>query len=284
MERHELTPLIEALLFAAEQPLTVAVLTRAVDDDTVTRAEVKIVLDTLAESYEHQNRGFQLLRFGNTYQAVSNERFAPWVENLLKTRRKMRLSRAALETAAVIAYKQPISRVEVERVRGVDAGGVINTLLERDLVMIKGRDPGPGRPLLYGSTQTFLEYFSLSNLSDLPRLDELADLAGVDRDVWNDQERARFEKHGVDLETVPTPDTVLARGEEEAARPEGTDETVTQNPEVTDDAGTQAVAGGEPVVEPVDENAAVLSPDSDEAGPLDHEVEEPDAAQRSEPA
>jgi len=153
MERHDLTPLVEALLFAADQPLTVNALLKAIDDDGVERADVKAVLDILAESYAHQQRGFELVRLGKGYQTVTRPRYAPWIENLLKTRRKARLSRAALETVAVIAYKQPISRIGVERVRGVDVGGVLTTLMERGLIMIKGRDPGPGRPLLYGTTE-----------------------------------------------------------------------------------------------------------------------------------
>jgi segregation and condensation protein B len=214
MERHDLYALVEALLFSAEDPVTPQALLKAVDDPDVTSADLRAVLDSLQETYAAGSRGVQLLKLGSGWQIVTRERFAPWIENLLKTRRKARLSRAALETVAVIAYKQPISRVDVERIRGVDVGGVVNTLLERGLVMVKGRDPGPGRPLLYGTTQTFLEHFGLSSLTDLPRLEELADLAGVTRLEWDEKERERFEKFGVDLESVPTPPSLLHPEEE----------------------------------------------------------------------
>ncbi len=207
MERHELTPLLEALLFASDQPLTVNAMVKAVDDERAQAAEVRAALEALVETYDFQERGFRLVRLGSGYQVVTRERYAPWVEAMVSGKRKARLSRAALETAAVIAYKQPITRLDIERIRGVDAGAVLNTLLERSLIMIKGRDPGPGRPLLYGTTQEFLNHFGLSRLTDLPRLDEIAALAKAEAPpAWDDTERARFEKFGVDAESVPYPE------------------------------------------------------------------------------
>lgn len=205
MQPHELAPLVEALLFVADQPLTVAALVKTIDEEGVGPIEVRRVLDGLAAHYDTQPRGFKLVRLGSGYQVVTRERYAPWVKEMLAGRQKARLSRAALETAAVVAYKQPITRLEVERIRGVDAGGVLNTLLERNLVMIKGRDPGPGRPLLYGTTQSFLDYFGLAKLGDLPRMEEIAALARAESGVdWNEDELARFERHGVE---APAPES-----------------------------------------------------------------------------
>jgi segregation and condensation protein B len=204
MQPDELTPLVEALLFVSDQPLTVPALTKAVGDQGVTSDEVRKVLELLGEGYDAQPRGFKLVKLGSGYQVVTRERYAPWVKSLLAGKQKARLSRAALETAAVIAYKQPITRIGIERIRGVDAGGVLNTLLERALIMIKGRDPGPGRPLLYGTTQTFLDYFGLSKLGDLPRMDEIAALARAEgRDEWTQDERIRLERHGVSPDDNP---------------------------------------------------------------------------------
>ncbi len=215
MEPHELSPLVEALLFAAAEPMTVNAVVKAVDDEGTGVPEVRAVLDALTDHYEVQPRGFKLVKLGTGYQIVTRERYAPWVEAMVAGKRKTRLSRPALETAAVIAYKQPITRLDVERIRGVDAGAVLNTLLERSLIMIKGRDPGPGRPLLYGTTQQFLDYFGLAKLSDLPRLDEIAALARTEAPgIWDDSERARFEKHGVEPDSVPLP------GGEEGPDPE----------------------------------------------------------------
>ena len=205
MEAHELGPLLEALLFVAAEPLTAGALLRTIDDGNLTAQDVRNALDRLADEYDAQGRGFQLLQLGGGYQIVTREIHAPWVKTFLAGRQKARLSRAALETIAVIAYKQPITRLEIERVRGVDAGGVLSTLLERGLIQIKGRDPGPGRPLLYGTTQPFLDYFGLSRLGDLPNMDEIAALARTESLSWTDDERERMEKEGVEPETMPPP-------------------------------------------------------------------------------
>jgi segregation and condensation protein B len=219
METEALTPLIEALLFASADPLTVGQIVKMVDEEDVTAAEVKAVLDALLEAYENPPRGFQLVKLGQGYQILTRERYAPWVERLAAGRRGMRLSRAALETAAVIGYKQPITRHEIERIRGVDVGAVLQTLLERNLIMIKGRDNGPGRPLLYGTTQEFLEYFGLARLNDLPQLDEIAALAREKGGAsWTDDERNRFVRHGVEPDSVPSPwDEATGEGDVPAA-------------------------------------------------------------------
>lgn len=240
MEPHDLVPLVEALLFAADEPMTVRALTRAVGEEGVTGIEVKRALEALAAAYDFQERGFRLVRLGNGYQVLTRDRYAPWVEAMVAGKRRSRLSRAALETAAVIAYKQPITRLEIERIRGVDAGGVLHTLMERNLIMIKGRDPGPGRPLLYGTTQAFLDYFGLSSLSELPALDEIAALAqGAERSSWDETERARFEKHGVEPEEIPPPG-----GEEDSA--EADEGMETDDREEADTTPEEAPASTEP--------------------------------------
>jgi len=250
MEPHDLTPLVEALLFASDRPLTPAAIAKTIEDDSVTAADVRGVLDALTENTEVQVRGWKLVRFGNAWQILTHERFAPWVQTLVAGRREVRLSRAALETVAVIAYKQPITRLGIERIRGVDAGGVLNTLLERNLIMIKGRDPGLGRPLLYGTTQAFLDYFGLEKVSDLPRLDEIAALARRDEEAWWDEkERERIEKHGLAPE-----DLSPVEGEEEAEEAERAGESVAAGAEEAepsaDAAGEEAADPGESPREP----------------------------------
>jgi segregation and condensation protein B len=205
MEPRELGPLLEALLFVAAEPLSAGTLLRTLNDGNLTAQDVRNALDRLAEEYDAQGRGFQLVQLGGGYQIVTREVYAPWIKTFLAARQKVRLSRAALETIAVIAYKQPITRLEIERVRGVDAGGVLSTLLERGLVQIKGRDPGPGRPLLYGTTQSFLDYFGLTRLTDLPNMDEIAALARAETLAWTEDERDRMEKQGVEPDTMPPP-------------------------------------------------------------------------------
>lgn len=191
-------PIVEALLFATAEPLTLGALKKLL---TGAPAEaIKGALNELRDELDGGGRGITLLEVAGGWMIVTRDLCAPWVEKMLKGKRRVRLSRAALETVAVVAYRQPISRMEVERIRGVDCGGVLATLVERDLVMIKGRDSGPGKPLLYGTTQDFLNYFGLNRLGELPRLDEISTLAARNPS-WTENERARFEKAG--LEDVP---------------------------------------------------------------------------------
>lgn len=253
MQIHELTPLVESLLFVADQPLSVNALVRAVGEDGVTALEVRRSLEALTQTYESQRRGFHLVKLGNGYQIVTRPEFEPWVRGMLAGKQKARLSRAALETVAVVAYKQPITRLDVEGIRGVDVGGVLNTLLERGLIMIRGRDNGPGRPLLYGTTQGFLDYFGLSKLTDLPRMDEIAALAKAETaSIWDDTELARFEKHGVDPaaeeeaedpeaagEEADAPDDVQASGEASSE-----EESPAEEPEEGEREEFQQVASG----------------------------------------
>ena len=214
MERHEKAPLIEALLFACDEPLTIAAIRKVADD--LSPAELKEIMDGLRTEYDEGSRGISLLEVAGGYVLVTRETWAPWVEKLMKGKRKVRLSRAALETVAVVAYKQAITRGEIERIRGVDAGGVLATLLERDLIMIKGRDSGPGKPLLYGTTQEFLNYFGLNKVSDLPRLDEISALAAKNP-AWSDAEKARFERAGIQpIDFDGNQPEILALGEAEA--------------------------------------------------------------------
>jgi segregation and condensation protein B len=256
MEPNELTPLVEALLFAAQEPLSVNVLVKAVGDDGVAAAHVKDVLESLVAAYDAENRGFKLIRLGAGYQVVTRARFEPWVRSLLAGKQRARLSRAALETVAVIAYKQPITRLDIEGIRGVDVGGVLNTLLERGIIMIKGRDPGPGRPLLYGTTSAFLDYFGIAKLSDLPKMEEIAALAAAERgSEWDETERARFEKVGVDPDADFDEETAGdepagdadAFGEAEAAGDAGSADR-NEDREVFQEVATDFAAGvgGEP--------------------------------------
>ena len=175
MERTELKAILEALLFAADSPLPLELLAETTDREP---AELGEALSELKAEYSAQGRGVSLEEMAGGWLFVSREQFAPYVAKMLRGKKKMRLSRAALEALAIIAYKQPVTRVEVEAIRGVDSGGVLHTLLERDLVTIRGRSKVVGRPLLYGTTGEFLSYFGLRDLAELPRVEELKALVG----------------------------------------------------------------------------------------------------------
>ncbi len=171
-----LTAILESLLFAAAAPVPVAALVEALDGPG--RAEVGRALQRLAERYERDGAGLRLVQVAGGWQLRTPAEHGPWVRRLLRER-PARLSRPMLETLAIVAYRQPCTRIEVEAVRGVDADAVLSTLLERRLVRIVGRKDAPGRPLLYSTTREFLEVFGLPDLQALPPLRDLGDGAAV---------------------------------------------------------------------------------------------------------
>ena len=146
---------------------------RAVLPDTK-ESDIKKTLEVLCREYESLERSFTLKEVANGYQFRSRSEYAPYIMKMLQ-KSPSRLSRAAMETLAIIAYKQPILRHEIERFRGVDVGGILRTLLEKGLIKIMGRKDLPGRPLIYGTSKRFLEVFDLKNISDLPKLKEIKD-------------------------------------------------------------------------------------------------------------
>ena len=179
-----LTKIIEALLFSAQKPLSIremtAVIRGAEDDESgsseftrVKEAEVAAALEQLKIEYIEQGRAFQLTEKAEGWQLATDPSFAKWVRQLFPAPKPARLSAPALETLAIIGYRQPITRADVEAVRGVNIDGVLQTLMERGLVKIAGRAEIPGRPLLYETTQFFLDHFGLRNLDELPNVEEL---------------------------------------------------------------------------------------------------------------
>ena len=180
-----LTQVLEALLFAAQKPLTARELMGALrsaggDDELVlnefakvTEAQVAAALEQLKIEYVQQNHAFQLAEKADGWQLVSDPAYAAWVRQLFPAVKPARLTPPSLETLAIIAYRQPITRADVEAVRGVAVDGVLQNLMERGLVKIGGRAEIPGRPLLYETTEFFLEHFGLRNLDELPNAEEL---------------------------------------------------------------------------------------------------------------
>jgi segregation and condensation protein B len=181
-----LTRVVEALLFSAQKPLSIREISTAIrgaEDDLASEtpneftrvrdAEVAAALEQLKMEYIQQGRAFQLIEKADGWQLATDPAFAKWVRQLFPAPKPARLSAPALETLAIIAYRQPITRADVEAVRGVNIDGVLQTLMERGLVKIAGRAEVPGRPLLYETTQFFLDHFGLRNLDELPNAEEL---------------------------------------------------------------------------------------------------------------
>ena len=172
----QLNAAIEALLFSSDQPLPLSLLAEALDAPP---ERVSEALEELGADYKAREAGVELREMAGGWIVTTTAEQHEWVARMLRGKRKMRLSRAALETLAIIAYKQPVTKSEIEAIRGVDSSGTLATLLERSLVTIKGRSTVVGRPLLYGSTGDFLNYFGLKDLTDLPRPEELRALVAA---------------------------------------------------------------------------------------------------------
>ncbi|HET9274469.1 MAG TPA: SMC-Scp complex subunit ScpB [Gemmatimonadales bacterium] len=166
-----LSQLLEAALFAAARPVTAEEL-QALDPDA-TLDDVRAALDQLREHYEFDGHGVELAELGGGYQILTRPAFAAAIERAQLSSRQPKLTGAMLETLAVIAYRQPVGRAEIEEIRGVSASGVLRSLQERGLIEVVGRSEGLGRPLLYGTTPLFLELLGLPDLANLPRAEEL---------------------------------------------------------------------------------------------------------------
>lgn len=173
MERDRLKSVLESLLFACEAPLTVGRISEVLEG--ADKKEIAGMLEELKREYETSGRGFRLAEVAGGFQMRTPKENAEWVKNLFRGR-PARMSKATLETLAIIAYKQPVTRAEIEAIRGVDVDGVLSTLLERRLARIVARKDVPGRPFLYGTTQEFLEMFNLKDLSNLPTLKEMEEM------------------------------------------------------------------------------------------------------------
>ncbi len=173
MEDIEAKSILEASLFIAGEPMNVDSLKKILDMDKV---NTERLLRDLVTEYSLRNAGLLIVEVAESYQMVTSPACAPWVKKLLVTAIPKKLSPSSLETIAIIAYKQPIIKAEIEAIRGVNSDGVVKTLLERRLVKILGRKEAPGRPLLYGTTPEFLQYFGLKDLLELPTLKEFSEM------------------------------------------------------------------------------------------------------------
>lgn len=172
MHKEELLHIIEALIFASDYPVTVKHIQDTLKD--IDAEHIDQAIQHLLSGYE--NNAFEVKKVGGGYQFATKPQYAKWINIMFEEKARSRLSRAALETLAIVAFKQPISRVEISAVRGVNSDGVMKTLLDAKLVTIAGRDKGPGRALLFKTTPEFLIYFGIDDINDLPRPREIEEL------------------------------------------------------------------------------------------------------------
>ncbi len=181
MDSQELTEeykrhIVEALIIANDVPISEAKIASLIED--MTPAQAKKAVDELNAEYSDSQRAFFIARVAGGFQINTRRDMAPWVKKMFKGRMRGRLSQAGLESLAIITFQQPISRVEVDAIRGVNSGGVVKTLLERNLITIAGRSSGPGKPLLYGTTKEFLRYLGVDDIKSLPKPKEIEEIMG----------------------------------------------------------------------------------------------------------
>lgn len=163
--------ILEGLLFASDEPITVERLAGVLD---IPAGDLRALVDALRQEYVAQQRALTILEVAGGFQMATIPDVAPWIRQCYRQQHKERLSKPALETLAIMAYKQPLTRAEIEAIRGVNVDGVVESLLEKNLIRIMGRKDAPGRPILYGTTKEFLQYFGLNALVDLPKLAEVS--------------------------------------------------------------------------------------------------------------
>jgi segregation and condensation protein B len=208
----------EAALFASERPLTLAQLTAALEG--AERKVVHQVLDELRSEYDEQGRGYRLVEIAEGWQLLTRPAHAAVIRRLHRIKSANRLTRPALETLAIIAYKQPLTKAEIEAIRGVGSDGVMQNLLERRLVRTVGRKDAVGRPLLYGTTREFLQAFGLKDLGELPKLTELKELLRQEPEgeLWEVGEDGKLHERAVeDLRNLDGPFAPVAAATEGAA-------------------------------------------------------------------
>ena len=170
MDDFEIKPILESLLFVSDSPIRLDTLVEILPESN--KEAILEGIHQIQVEYEDRSKGMELTEIAGGYQFRTKPLWAGWINRLKKTK-AIKLSHAALETLAIVAYRQPIIRPAIEEIRGVDSGSVLHTLLEKGLIKIMGRKDLPGRPIVYGTTKAFLELFSLNTLSDLPTLKEI---------------------------------------------------------------------------------------------------------------
>lgn len=238
MELDEMKPVLEALLFASDAPITLERLSSIFDG--AERSLIREALDDLTQDYADRSAGLSIDTVGGGYRLRTNVEHAFWIRKLLKSGPK-KISRSAMETLSIVAYKQPLTRSELEAVRGVDSAGVLKTLMDRRLIKIIGRKDAPGRPVVYGTTREFLETFDLKDLGSLPSLKDI--------EMPEDAEEFFSESNELDLfEENPAVEETTAS---QSKAPEETDSET--NTELIDETPIEEAVETEPAQEEQEE-------------------------------
>lgn len=179
MAEDNVKSVVEALLFASERPLTIEQIKNVFGN--LEPSEIRLKLEELKSEYEESNRGIRIMEVAGGFRMITFSGFAQFIKKLYKERHTERLSKPALETLAIVAYKQPVTKSEIELLRNVNIDGVIKSLVDKSLIRIAGRKKAPGRPYVFSTSRQFLEYFGLKSLEELPKMEEFSDLAKTEK-------------------------------------------------------------------------------------------------------
>ncbi len=210
MEINDIKKVIESLLFVSDKPLSNRQLAAVLKEDLQENIKVEDVVKELQADYEQLDRSFEIKYVAGGWTFATKTQYSPWIRNLLKEKTVLKLSPSAMEVLAIIAYKQPITRAEIDTIRGVDPGGVIDTLTDRKFIKIVGRKETLGKPLLYGTTQEFLKHFGLNHLSELPVIENEKELFEAKKEVVQEMlfdNQANLEKEEEKAEEQPQSET-----------------------------------------------------------------------------
>lgn len=175
MAENNLKSAVEALIFVSEKPITLEQIKKVLGD--LDLSAIKKIIEELKNDYETSNRGMRIIEIAGGFQMIACTNFSSFLKKLFKNRNGEKLSKQALESLAIIAYKQPLTKTEIESLRNVNVDGVMKSLLDKNLIRICGRKKIPGRPFVFGTTREFLEHFGLKSLQDLPKMEEFTTMA-----------------------------------------------------------------------------------------------------------
>ncbi|MEW5993541.1 MAG: SMC-Scp complex subunit ScpB [Candidatus Zixiibacteriota bacterium] len=260
--------IVEALILASPEPLPVRRITEVFDD--MTPSKVTQAVAELNNRYMESGSAFRIRELAGGYQFYIIPEFTGYVDELLTRRRKLRLTRAALETLAIVAYRQPVTRTDIEHIRGVASDGVVQNLLEKKLITIKGRANTVGRPLQYATTDEFLKLFGLNNLEDLPKMSEIEELISsreadaqneLELPLGNEDDPIRQKLNVADGTFDPDRVRETDEVEEDDLSPESPSETTQTSPDSTEDPTDNSI---DTTPSPLDEETAVRSGSSGE--------------------
>ncbi len=178
----DLKNIIEAIIFASTEPLPIERIVECIQKEDIGAKTVKEAIDRLNKHYQEVQHTLRIVKLAGGYQFATHPQYDKWVSRLFKSKAEKKLSQSSLEVLAIVAYRQPITRSEIEKIRGVNADWTIRSLMEKNLITVVGREDAPGKPLLFGTTKAFLEHFGLFEISELPKLKEIEDILKEDKE------------------------------------------------------------------------------------------------------